>query len=153
MWIHLFILAVGFGFAMAYNLDMAALYRQGAAYVAAEHISICGKTLVGGVCFVFLGLVMERLSLYSLMRLLARLLMELSLLLLTGLALFALFCLVALGKNVFADSMSLILVPFMGLGTSMVTLYLFDFNYPFAARLLPVLALVALSLGIVSFVV
>lgn len=151
MWIHLFILAISFGFVLAYDVDMAALYRQWVVYVDGEYLTICGQSFVGGVVFVFWGLFMEHFGLYSLMRLLSRLLMEFSLLLLTGAALFALFSAVALGVNFWADSYSLLLVPFIGLGTAMVTLYLFDFNYPFASRLLPVLFLVALSLGLVNF--
>ncbi len=150
MWIHLFILGISFGLAIAYNVDMAVLYRQLVSYMAGDHLMVFGQVFAGGVIFVLSSLLMERLGLFSLMRLLAQLLMELSLFLLTAIALFALFCSSTMGENLWAAMHSLIILPFIGLGTGMLTLYLFDFNYPSTSRPLPVLFLMAISFGLVS---
>ena len=151
MWIHLFILGISFGLSIAYNVDMAALYRQLVSNMAGDHLMVFGQVFAGGMIFVFTSLLMERLGLFSLMRLLAQLLMELSLLILTGIALLALFYSATLGENLWAAMHSLVILPFIGLGTGMLTLYLFDFNYPSTSRPLPVFFLVAISFGLVSF--
>ena len=93
---------------------------------------------------------MEHLGAYSLMLLLSRQLMELSLLVITATSLGTLFFAVALQKNLWSDALSVAMVPWLGLGTAMIILYLFDFNYPFARRLLPVLFLFAISIGLVG---
>ncbi len=151
MMIQLLILAVSFGFVAAYGVDMAALYQDGASFVAAEHITICGQFFVGAVLFLFVGLLMQRAGAYSLMKFLANIFMEVSLLILTALSLLALFFGVALQQNLWADLLSVVMVPFIGLGTAMLTLYLFGFNYPFAHRVLPVICLFAISLGLLGF--
>lgn len=147
MWIHLLILAVSFGFGAAYNVDMAAWYDQVTGAMADVQTDIFIKTVLGAGLIVLLGVVMAQVNAYALMLPLARLIMEISLFGVSLLAFGSLYFAGTLARNFWFDMGSAALVPFVGLITAAIILYLFDFNYPYKQKISAYLFLAFISLA------
>ena len=150
MFFHLLILGFACGVAVINQVDLLLAYQQFIDWLAVNHVTICGQFLVAMVGLVFLALLLERLRAFSLMRLVARLLLELSLLAATTISLSALFFQLALERNLWHDLRSAVLVPFLGMLAAVTIYYLFDFNYQCRYRLAPVLLLTATSMGLLA---
>lgn len=148
MWIHFLILAVSYGFGVAYNVDMAAWYDVVIGAMAGLQADIVIQTVLGAGVIVLVGLVMAQVNAYALMLPLARLIMEVSLFGVSVLAFGGFYFAGTLARNFWFDMGSAALVPFVGLITAAIILYLFDFNYPYKQKISAYLILAFISLAL-----
>lgn len=149
MWIHLLILGGTLGFSAAYNVDMAGWYETAASYMAAAQMEICVQALITGCVLVLLSVIMAQLNAYPLMLPLARLTLEISLFGVSLLSFGALYFSWVLVENLWLDMGVAAMVPFFGVVTASIALYIFDFNYPFVQKILGYLILAIFSLALV----
>lgn len=149
MWIHLLILGVTLGFSTAYNVDLAGWYESTTAGMAAVQVGICVQALIAGCVLILFSMVMAQMKAYSLMLLVARAALELSLLGVSLLSFGALYFSWTLVKNAWSDLGGAAIVPFIGVFAASTALHLFDFNYPFRQKVLGCLIVAAFSLALV----
>ncbi len=149
MCIHLLILGGTLGFSAAYNVDMAGWYETAASHMATSQIEICVQALIAGCVLVLISVIMAQMNAYSLMLPLARLVLEISLFGVSILSFGALYLSWVLLENAWLDMGLAAMVPFLGVGTASIALYIFDFNYPFMQKILGYLILTLFSLALV----
>ncbi len=149
MWIHLLILGVTLGFSAAYNVDLAGWYDAFVANMADGQIGICVQALIASCLLILLSAVMAQMNFYSLMLVVARSVLEISLFGVSLLSFGALYFSWVLLKNAWLDLGMAATVPFLGVASASMALHLFDFNYPFRQKVLGYLALTAFSLMLV----
>lgn len=149
MLIHLLILGCTLGFSAAYNIDIADWYEIAARYMAAAQVDICAQAIIAGCVLILISVIMAQMNAYSLMLPLARLLLEVSLFGVSLLAFGALYFSWVLVENAWLDMGVAAMVPFLGVGTAGIALYIFDFNYPFMQKILGYIILTVFSLALV----
>ncbi len=93
--------------------------------------------IIGGCSvLVLLTVILEQMKSYTLMYLLSKTVLELSLLVVSIFNLFALFFGWKYLKNIWLDLIPLSLLPYLGVIVAMVMVQLFDFNYPYRKRVM-----------------
>ncbi len=149
MWIHILILGVALGFSAAYDVDMAGWYETIMTYIAGAQIELCVQALVVAFGLLFFSFIMAQMKAYSLMLVLSRAILEISLFGVSILAFGSLYFSWVLIKNVWVDMGVVVIVPYIGVFAAGMCLQLFDFNYPYKQKILGYLILSMFSLALV----
>jgi hypothetical protein len=118
------------------DLDFARYYALATGYLADNTRFLFVAATAGSVLCVAGAFFLEETGLYSLMRLLGKTLFEISRSALYFVSLAAIIFSYQLSVNLWQDLGFLVIIPLETLLASCVSLYLFDFNYPLAGRLL-----------------
>ena len=136
MWIHILILGVILGFSAAYDVDMAVWYDTAMTYIEGAQIELCFQALIVAFGLMLISFIMAQMKAHSLMLMLSRMILEISLFGVSILAFGALYFSWDLLKNAWADMGVAVIIPYIGVVAAGMCLQLFDFNYPYRQKIL-----------------
>lgn len=149
MWIHLLILGVTLGFGTAYNFDMASWYDSTVLSINGDQVGLCVQAVFAACLLVLVSIVMVQTKAYSLMLLMAKLVLEINLFAISMLAFGSVYFSWILLKNVWLDMGVALSVPFIGVVAAGICLQIFDFNYPYMQKILGYLIVCIFSIAFV----
>jgi len=135
-WNFAFIVFVWIFAQFSLGVDYAKFYPQLIDYVSAQEIVISGYAGGGAMCLVLFAYLMRGLGFYSVVYLISKIAFALSQLTVCAVSFAAVAFWFYVPQNLWTDlSIYALAVPFLWLGASSASLWIFDFNYPISERL------------------